>query len=304
MNAKSTIYRFDTEQEARAFMDQDSGEKMFLCVFPSRMGHDYYISKRGTMYVCRYCYVLKTYMVHKIKPFESKLPRVNGLFYELSSTENPKGEKVLVQTLVYSTFALGYWDKFISIQFKDGNYRNCDITNLEIKDKYKLTDQHARMIEMFLPDYQKNFKSISNYLVRLNGLKKEDADDCTDDAFFRVIALTHEIKLDRFVGYWIVMASKMSLSYAGHQFNKVDFELFELDYGKCDTPIEIDLLNILEDETDRKVMELMADGYSLNQIGDMVGLKRDQVKYKKDKSQQILRDYLSTDKEIMKIYGK
>ncbi|MBQ7531039.1 MAG: hypothetical protein IJT12_04975 [Paludibacteraceae bacterium] len=47
MPIKSEKYRCRTEQEAIAWIEREARQKMYPCVYPSRMGHDYYIGKDG-----------------------------------------------------------------------------------------------------------------------------------------------------------------------------------------------------------------------------------------------------------------
>ena len=301
MPIKAKIYRCKTEQEAIACMEQESGRKMYPCVYPSRIGHDYYISKDGMMYVSRWYHVTKIYMVYKINARENAFLRNHDMSYTMASPNDI--EDVLVQKLVYCTFALGYWDANVSILFKDKNHQNCHIDNLYAKDTDGLTEQHADMMTRFLPDYMQHFASIQKFIQYLYRLTKEEAQDCTEDAFLKIIGRTHDINLDHFVGYWINMARKMSLGYVQRRVVNIDLEDVTPTYGLYDTPISIDLLRILTDNSQRDIMELKADGYTDTQIGDMIGMTKTQVWKRSKKARKTLRDYLKTDKEIMKIYA-
>lgn len=302
MPIKAKIYRCNTEQEAIACMEQESGRKMYPCVYPSRIGHDYYISKDGVMYASRWYTESRIWMVYKINAVESPFLRNKDMVYTLASPTDI--EEVLMQKLVYCTFALGEWDNNVSVLFKDGNRQNCNIDNLYPKESDGLTEQHADMMRRFLPDYNKNFASIMNYIQYYYRLTKEEAQDCTEDAFLKMIGRTHDIDLDHFVGYWINMARKMSLKYVNLRIRKLDLEDVTPTYGLYDHPISIDLLRILTDNSQRDIMELKSDGYTDLQIGEMIGMTKDMVWKRRKKAQKTLRNYLKTDKEIMKIYGK
>ena len=302
MPINTKIYRCKTEQEALAWIEQEAGQKMYPCVYPSRIGHDYYISKDGVMYVSRWYHVSKIYMVYKINAIESGFLRNHDMVYTVASPNDI--EEVLMQKLVYCTFALGYWDANVSILFKDKDRKNCNIDNLYAKDSDGLTEQHADMMRRFLPDYKQHFASIQKYIQYLHRLTKEEAQDCTEDAFLKIIGRTHDIDLDHFVGYWINLAKRRSMSYVNRRIVDIDLEDVVPTYGIYDHPISIDLLRILTDNSQRDIMELKADGYTDTQIGDMIGMTKNQVWKRSKKARKTLRNYLSTDKEIMKIYGK
>ncbi|MBQ7531865.1 MAG: sigma-70 family RNA polymerase sigma factor [Paludibacteraceae bacterium] len=302
MPIKSEKYRCRTEQEAIAWIEREAGQKMYPCVYPSRMGHDYYIGKDGTLFASRYYNEARYYLVYRIYPVVSQFFRNKDKAYTLASTERIEG--VLVQRLVYCTFVLGYWDTKTSILFKDGNHQNCHIDNLTAKVTAgidSLTGKDADAMRTYQQDYTKHFPTICNYLRWFARLNKQEAEDCTQDAFIRIVEEVARLNRDHFVGYWIVMARKMSLQYVRQRLIHVDIDSTKPLWTRA-PECGIDLLSILPNETHREIIMLMADGYTMTQVGDMLGMSKSQIDKRQIKAKRILRDYLKTDKEIMKQY--
>ena len=302
MPIKSEKYRCRTEQEAIAWIEHEAGLKMYPCVYPSRMGHDYYIGKDGTMYSSIYYNEARYYLVYRINPEVTQFFRNKDKVYTLSSSE--RIEEVLAQKLVYCTFALGYWDAKISVLFKDGNHQNCHIDNLtlNVTGIDALTSKNADTMRTYLQDYTKHFPTICNYLRYFARLNKQEAEDCTQDAFISIVEKVARLNKDHFVGYWIVMARKMSFQYIQRRLKYVDIDSIEPLWTRaheCGT----DLLSILPNEKHREIIWLMADGYTMVQVGDMLGMSKSQIDRRQTKAKRILREWLKTDKEIMKLYG-
>jgi DNA-directed RNA polymerase specialized sigma24 family protein len=305
MPIKNEIYRCKTQQEAVAWMEQQAGRKMYPCIYPSGMGLDYYISTDGVMYASLYCNKKRQYMTYRLIARKNTFLRHNDWTYQLSS--NGIDNNVLIQKLVYCTFALKYWDPSIKIIFKDENSDNCNIDNLTVRNYTitSLTSDHTNTMRHFTPEYKSNFKKLSKFLQYTNGLTKDEADDCTQDAFMRMIVNSSD-KMDSgfFIGHWVAVAKKMSMDYVNRKMARVDLDDYITNHGSHDTGYEINLLNIISDENQREIMQLTSEGYSGYQIADITGISYARVYNMKNKAKQILRDYLKTDKEIMKIYAK
>lgn len=300
-------YRCNTEQEALAWMEQQAGRKMHLCAFPSTPGINYYISTDGILYTCQYHHTLNIYEAYSMLQRIPKLDEERrgllhmGVFYKLSSNGNVKIAQAA--KLVYCTYVLGYWDEGINILFKDGNRCNIELSNLAEQKKYTLTDKHADKMRVLLTEYIDHFKRIQDYVQYKEFLSVDDAKDCVEDAFLILLDKIHGKDIEHFTGYWIVMAAKMAFGYAQRRIRHRNIDSIEFGLGNTDIPYEINLLDVLEDSEQRKVMGLVAEGYSQFEIGKMTGLTKRQVQIRQGKASQILRDYLKTDKEIMKIYA-
>ena len=77
----------------------------------------------------------------------------------------------------------------------------------------------------------------------------------------------------------------------------------EYELGKCDIPIELDVLKILGDTPARKCLDLQLHGASMKEIADETGLSLSSIGTTLHRTKNSLRKYLLTDKEIYKIYA-
>lgn len=102
---------------------------------------------------------------------------------------------------------------------------------------------------------------------------------------------------------WVVMAQKMAMQAINERdkLKNIDNSLYE--QGRMDVYQVSSMLDILKDQKQRKILELVADGYSQLEISKIIGTSRSVVQYNLEKARTILKDYLQTDKEIMKIYN-
>lgn len=304
MPRKGEIFRCETEEEAVAWMEQQAERKMRLCVCPSTQDYNYYISTDGILYTCHYCHTLKRYEAYKM---EQRISNINdgkrnrelGIHYKITSHKQNK--IVFAARLVYCTYVLGYWDEDFVIMYKDGNPNNICQDNIAERTKYTLTDEHAEMMNNLLPIYNRHFILIQNYVQYLQNISIDDAKDCTEEAFLILLARIKKNEMERFLPSWINMAAKMSRKYVERRLKHSDIDAIE--FGVRDKSYEINLLNILEHEQ-REVMELIAQGYTQIQAGEILKMTKRQIAIRQKKASAILRNYLKTDKEIMKIYAK
>ena len=305
MQHKGEIFRCETEQEAVTWMEQQAEREMRLCVCPSTQDYNYDISTDGILYTCHYCHTLKRYEAYKMEQRTSnindgKQNKELGIRYKITSHKRDK--IVFAARLVYCTYVLGYWDEDFVIMYKDGNPNNINPDNIAERTNYTLTDEHAEMMNNLLPIYSRNFIRIQNYVQYLRRITIDDAKDCTEEAFLILLARITKNEMEMFLPAWINMAAKMSRKYVELRMKTCDLDAIE--FKVHDRAYEINLLDILEDEQQREVMKLIAQGYSQSQAGEILNMTKRQIGVRQRKASAILRDYLKTDKEIMKIYAK
>ena len=232
------------------------------------------------------------------------VPRDKGCGYSYALQQNFEQVQTKAEKLVYCTFVIGEWDEDIEIEFKDGNSRNVSLDNLtEVGEQ--LTEESAQIMSEYADIYRDKYDYVTKFVRFKTDVSTEDAEDCTSKSFIYLTANRRRKEIDDFVALWIHYAVKKAQSLWLWRYiprvGRIDekewfFKRPAPEYGLA-------LLNVLPDERWKKVMWCMVNGYSQEETAQEIGLSVSSVRDFRRESKKYLRSYLSTDKEIMKIYG-
>lgn len=291
-----------TAEDALQEMEKRSGCRVAQIVYPYVCSNDYFISEFGEMYTLHYeKRVNKRWCVDRIA---HKIGLTANAGISISFTANKQLVQVKAEKLVYCTFVLGSWDDDIEVDFKDGNPKNVHLDNLAERGEY-LTEETAERMAKFADIYTKYFDYVMKYIRFVIDIDTEDAEDLTSKAFMYLCAFERkEIKGD-FVSLWIYYAKKKAQSFwllrCKPRVGKVD----EMEWltGKNDTPIGLDILNVLPNERWKVALWQQAQGYSQEESAEELGVSVSMVRNYRRDAKNYMRKYLSTDREVMKIYG-
>ena len=274
---------------------------MRRCVFPTRPCLNYYISRDGLLYGCRYFWRAKKYVAYQCHPKPGI--KAKGMMYGLFT---PDGEaNKLAARLIWCTWVLGYWSDKVKVRYKDGDRNNIDLSNLaELNEEWKIREEHAEEMRKFENIYRREFTSIVHDVRYAIGILEEEAKDAVQDAY---IAITREPKFDGecFTARWVRMAQKIAIGYIQHKdtFRPIDCIQNERETGQWDNYNTSTILAPIKDEKERRALELVAQGATGTDICKELGVSRSNMVRRLRHARAICKAYLSTDREIMKIYG-
>ena len=256
----------------------------------------YYISEKGKMYIFR---PYKGYYVL----YESTRQLNNGrtLIYYLQTTSG-KHYGINIERLVYCTFVAGEYIDKLKIEFKDGNPLNFDVNNLQVKDL--LNEDCARRMGGYTKEYAKSFKYVVSYLAYFLGIDDEDARDVAQDAFLDMLARKQEQVARDFVALWISDAMEIGISLWKKKTRLQCIDFFEREARHTDVPFGMDVLSILGETNMRKCLDLQLQGASMKEIAEETGIPFSAIGTHIYRAKRKLRNYLLTDPELVKIYGR
>lgn len=283
-------------------MERRCGCQVRQIVYPYVCMKDYFISENGDFFTLHFeKYRNKRWCVDII------IPRGRGTAkagISIAFMANKKLVQVKLEKLVYCTFVIGEWNEDIEIDFKDGNPKNVHLDNLAERGEF-LTEDAVQRMEKYADVYQKYFDYVVRYVRFFEDIDTEDAEDLTSKAFMYLCAFERkEIKGD-FVSLWIYYAKKKAQSFwlwrCKPRVGKVD----EMEWltGRNDTPIGLDILNVLPNERWKVALWQQAQGYSQEETAEELGVSVSMVRNYRRDAKNYMRQYLSTDREVMKIYG-
>lgn len=298
MNIRGEKYECKTEVQAIEWMQEKVDKQVRRCVYPTRPELNYYITRDGIMFACRYFPRHDKYVAHQCPTKQAG--KVDGIVYRMYSTDGEVNK--VAASLVYCTWVLGYWSENTKVVFKDGNKYNICVDNLELRQQ-KLTIEMADRMQQFKDIYRREFRQIAHDIQWQLMIREDEAKDYTQDAFLKMIEKCSKEKEQYFVQQWVVMAQKMAMQAINERdkLKNIDNSLYE--QGRMDVYQVSSMLDILKDQKQRKILEMVADGYSQLEISKIIGTSKRVVWCNLQKARTILKDYLQTDKEIMKIYN-
>lgn len=299
MNIKGKKYECLSEFDAIEWIQNDIGQMVKRCVCPTLPENNYFITQNGILYGCRYFPRPKKYVVHQVKKCEKAI--FDGILYHICTIDGVKRETA--ERLVYCTWVLGYWSKNIKLIFKDGNRNNVCLGNLELRQQRITSDMSDRM-QQFSHLYRKEFNCIVHNVAWTMMIREDDAKDYVDDTFIKLVGDSSLTDEQEFIQKWVRLAQKTALQVIQIYERRKNIDFLDWQNGTNDTYVITNLLDVLKDKKQRKVMELVADGYSHREIGNMIGLTRSGVQHVLEKARVILKKYLSADYELMQIYNR
>lgn len=301
MNIRGLKYETKTEEEAIAWINEQAGKEMRRCVFPTRPYLNYYISRDGLLYGCRYFWRAKKYVAYQCHPKTDR--KADGVIYNLFT---PDGEaNKLAARLIWCTWVLGYWSDKVKVRYKDGDRNNIDLSNLaELNAEWKIREEHAEEMRKYEDIYRREFKMMVHDVRWKIGILEDEAKDAVQEAFI-AITRKHDGKIEHFCANWFVMAQKIAMSYIQQKdtFRPIDYIPNDITTGKCDRYNVLNILTPIKDEKDRRALELVAHGATMTEICEEMGISRTNLTRRLHRAREICKEYLSTDREIMKIYG-
>ena len=222
-------------------------------------------------------------------------------FYELQTTSG-KHHGINIERLVYCTFVLGEYKEGLKVEFKDGNPRNYDVSNLRVKNL--LNEDAARRMFGYVSIYEKDFNRVVSYIAWYLNIEKEDAQDVAQDAFLDMLARKQEQKARNFTTLWIGRAVDFGINLWRKRTRFQSIDYLESEPVIEDVPFGLDVLNVLGNTNYRKCLDIQLQGASMKEIQEETGLSVGSVGQALSKAKSKVRNYLKTDKELMKIYGK
>ena len=294
---EKTFY-LSSESDALSLMEELSGCKVLPVAFPYSGYNNYYISENGHCYSVRYAAkVKKQWKLNVLEPRDR-----NGYSYTLQ--QNYKKVQTKAEKLVYCTFVIGEWDEDIEIEFKDGDCHNVSIDNLDEVGE-QLTEESSRIMSEYADIYRDKYDYVMKLVRFKTDVSTEDAEDCTSKSFIYLTASRRKKEFGDFVALWIHYAVKKAQSIWLWRYVPRIGRIDEIEWMfKRPAPEHgLPILNVLPDERWKKVMWCMANGYSQEETAQEIGLSVSSVRDFRRESKKYLRKYLSTDKEIMKIYN-
>lgn len=287
-----------TEEEVMRWIQEQSQCRVTRVVFPYTGYLDYYISEHGHFFSVRHERYNKRWCANRHKGRETNY----GYCYSMEQNGTQMLRKA--EKLIYCSFILGEWDEDIEIDFKDGNPKNIHLDNLAERGEY-LTEETARRMAKYADVYQKNFNYVMKYIRFVIDIDTEDAEDLTSKAFIYICASGDGVITGDFVALWMYYAKKKAQSFWLLRCKQRIGRLDEMEWLlKHDAPpIGLDILDILPDERWRIAIRDMAEGCPQEYTAQKLGLSVSSVRDFRREAKRYMRKYLSTDRELMKIYG-
>ena len=288
----------ESEEEVIQWMQERSMCRVVQVVFPYTGHKDYYISEHGHFFsVLHQRYRQKRWCADVLSAREEN----NG--YSYSIQQNGKQVQCKAEKIIYCSFITGEWSEDIEIDFKDGDPKNIRLDNLAECGEY-LTEEAATRMARWESVYQKYFNRVVKYIAFFFFFYTEDAEDLTSKAFIYLCANEREITGD-FVSLWIYYAKKKAQSFwlwrCKPRIGRADEMEWLLMHN---TPsIGLDMLDVLPDERWKIAIRDMAEGCSQEFTAQKLGLSVSSVRDFRREAKRYMRKYLSTDRELMKIYG-
>ena len=280
------------------WMEERSGCRVEQVVFPYTCRKDYYVSEHGHFYsVCYERWKNKRWCVLPIVGKEKN----SGYCYTMWQNGKPIESKV--ERIVYCTFVLGEWNDEVELEFKDGDPKNICLENIVECGEY-LTEESAQRMAEYAGIYQKYFDHVVKRVVWHTEIDWEDAEDLTSKSFVYLCAKERRKKMDDFVALWVYYAKKRAQSFwlwrCAPRIGKLD----EMEWlmKRNDTPFGLNILDVLPDERWKISLRMMAEGSSREEVAEVLGLSVRSVSNFLREAKSYLRKYLSTDREIMKMY--
>lgn len=255
----------------------------------------YYISRKGKAFVSRP--YKGYYVLYELTP--SKSNGKTPIYYLY--TDKGDHHVFTIERLVYCSFVLGEYKKGLKIYFKDGDVMNFDVSNLRVKNL--LNEDCAQRMINYMEPYSKSFNKIVAYIAWIIDIPKEDAQDIVQDAFIDLLARKKELVARNFIKLWVHHSWEYGVNIWTQRRRFQSIDLMEYELGKCDIPIELDVLKILGDTPASKCLDLQLHGASMKEIADETGLSLSSIGTTLHRTKNRLRKYLLTDKEIYKIYA-
>jgi RNA polymerase sigma factor (sigma-70 family) len=301
MNIQGPKYETKTEADALAWIEHQVGKKMKRCVFPTRPCLNYYISRNGIMYGCRWFWRAKKYVAYQC--FTRKNTHAEGPLYRMYTVDGQAHK--LAARLIWCTWVLGYWSDKAKVRYKDGNPNHIDLSNLaELNEEWKIREEHAENMRKFEAIYRREFKVMVHDVRWKMGILEDEAKDAVQEAFI-AITRNHDGNMQYFGANWMVMAQKIAMSYIQQKdtFRPIDDVPNDRATGKWDRYNVSNILAPIKDEKDRRALELVAQGATITEICEEIGISRTNITRRLHRAREICKDYLSTDREIMKMYN-
>ena len=298
-NMEEKTFYLSSESDALSMMEELSGCKVLQVVFPYSGYNNYYISEKGHCYSVRHAAKVK-----KAWKLKVLVPRDRGFGYSYTLQQNFEQIQMKAEKLVYCTFVIGEWDEDIELEFKDGNNHNVSLDNLaEVGEQ--LTEESAQIMSEYADIYRDKYDYVTKFVRFKTEVSMEDAEDCTSKTFIYLTANRRRKEIEDFVALWIHYAVKKAQSLWLWRYIPRVGRIDEKEWlFKRPAPEHgLALLNVLPDERWKKVMWCMVNGYSQEETAQEIGLSVSSVRDFRRESKKYLRNYLSTDREIMKIYG-
>lgn len=288
----------ESEEEVMQWMQERSMCRVVQVVFPYTGHKDYYISEHGHFFS-----VLHQRYRQKRLCADMLSAREENYGYSYSIQQNGKQVQCKAEKLIYCSFITGEWSEDIEIDFKDGDPKNIHLDNLAECGEY-LTEEAATRMARWASVYQKYFNRVMKYIAFFADIDTEDAEDLTSKAFIYLCAKEREITRD-FVSLWIYYAKKKAQSFwlwrCEPRIGRADEMEWLLMHNT--SPIGLDILDVLPDERWKIALMDMAEGYSQEFTAQKLGLSVSSVRDLRRQAKSYMRKYLSTDRELMKIYG-
>lgn len=283
-------------------MERRSGFRVAQIVYPYVCSKDYFISENGRLFSLYYeKYANKRWCVEEKWRCEQGGEKSS---IGISFTTNKHMVQVKAEKLVYCTFVLGEWNDDIELDFKDGNQKNVRLDNLVERGEY-LTEESAQRMAKYADVYQRYFNYVAKYIAFQLEIDIEDAEDLTSKSFIYLCAEERRKEIDDFVALWMYYAKKKAQSFWLWKCKPRVGKLDEMEWliKKNDTPFGLDILEVLPDERWKIALREQAEGYSQQETAEELGMAIGTVQSFRKAARDYMRKYLSTDKEIMKIYG-
>ena len=292
---KNTVFVRNEDEAMREMRFRAECDVQPVCA-PPDCKTIYYISERGKMYIFR---PYKGYYV--LYELAHRLNNGHIPFYELQTTSG-KAHGINIERLVYCTFVLGEYKEGLKVEFKDGNPMNFDVSNLRVKNL--LNEDAAMRMFGYVSQYEKEFNNIVSYLSWYLNIEKEDAQDVAQDAFLDMLARKQEQRARNFTALWVSNAVELGINLWQKRTRFKSLDYMEREPGRSDVPFGLDVLNVLGNTNYRKCLDLKLQGASMKEIAEETGLSVNSIGCFLKKAKSKVQNYLKTDKELMKIYGK
>ena len=223
--------------------------------------------------------------------------------YSYSMWQNGKPIESKVERIVYCTFVLGEWNDEVELEFKDGDPKNICLENIVECGEY-LTEVSAQRMTKYAGIYQKYFDHVVKCVVWRTGIDWEDAEDLTSKSFVYLCAKERRKEMDHFLALWVYYAKKRAQSFWLLRHAPRIGKLDEMEWlmKRNDTPFGLNILDVLPDERWKISLRMVAEGSSREEVAEALGLSVSSVRDFLREAKSYLRKYLSTDREIMKMY--
>lgn len=277
MNVRGDILVMKTMNEVEEWARTHAA----MVPFPFHKRLTYYVSQDGILYACNRVRMSGQYLIYQERPKES-IVSGQGIFYHMM--RDGSQHSVSAARLVYFTYVLGYWDDSVHIVFKDGNCEHVHPDNLVEREK-PLNVERMRLLADL---YAREFRKIAHEVQWALNIDMEDAKDATQDAFLSLCTKCDDEKIPYFGAKWMVMAKKYGMLAHDRVLLNEDIN------GSYDIECSLDILKNLT-EPQRQVIIMTADGMSLREIAEELGIAHTTVRRRLDDARAIMKNYLSTD---------